>query len=53
MTTDNKRLTIPKPVAKQAGELDDRLHAAKGVRTLLRKVFPDHWTFLLGEIALY
>ncbi len=22
-------------------------------RTLLKKVFPDHWTFLLGEIALY
>jgi len=53
MTTNNERLTIPKPLAKQAGELDDRLHAAKGVRTLLRKVFPDHWTFLLGEIALY
>jgi ubiquinol-cytochrome c reductase cytochrome b subunit len=33
--------------------LDDRLHAARGVRVLLRKVFPDHWTFLLGEIALY
>jgi ubiquinol-cytochrome c reductase cytochrome b subunit len=33
--------------------LDDRFHAAKGVRYLLRKVFPDHWTFLLGEIALY
>jgi ubiquinol-cytochrome c reductase cytochrome b subunit len=33
--------------------LDDRLHVARGVRVLLRKVFPDHWTFLLGEIALY
>ncbi len=33
--------------------LDDRLRAAKGTRTLLKKVFPDHWTFLLGEIALY
>jgi len=33
--------------------LDDRLHAAKSTRTLLKKVFPDHWTFLLGEIALY
>src|ERR1039458_2003304 len=33
--------------------LDDRLHAAKGARTLLKKVFPDHWTFLLGEIVLY
>jgi ubiquinol-cytochrome c reductase cytochrome b subunit len=33
--------------------LDDRFHGAKGFRTLFRKVFPDHWTFLLGEIALY
>jgi len=53
MSDSNERLTIPEPLAKQGAELDDRLHAAKGVRTLLRKVFPDHWTFLLGEIALY
>src|SRR6516165_9930503 len=33
--------------------LDDRLHGARGLRVFLRKVFPDHWTFLLGEIALY
>jgi ubiquinol-cytochrome c reductase cytochrome b subunit len=33
--------------------LDDRFHGAKGFRTLFRKIFPDHWTFLLGEIALY
>jgi ubiquinol-cytochrome c reductase cytochrome b subunit len=32
--------------------LDQRLPAAQG-GTLLRKVFPDHWSFLLGEIALY
>ena len=25
----------------------------KATRTLLKKVFPDHWSFLLGEIALY
>jgi ubiquinol-cytochrome c reductase cytochrome b subunit len=53
MTSTNGRLEIPKPLAKQGGELDDRLHAAKGIRTFMRKVFPDHWTFLLGEIALY
>jgi ubiquinol-cytochrome c reductase cytochrome b subunit len=35
------------------GWLDDRFHAAGTVRALFRKVFPDHWTFLLGEIALY
>jgi ubiquinol-cytochrome c reductase cytochrome b subunit len=33
--------------------LDDRLHGARGLRSLMRKVFPDHWSFLLGEIALY
>src|SRR5271155_3674482 len=33
--------------------LDDRFHGARGVRVLLRKVFPDHWSFLLGEIVLY
>ncbi|HEY5985138.1 MAG TPA: cytochrome b, partial [Streptosporangiaceae bacterium] len=32
---------------------DDRLRGARSTRTLLRKVFPDHWSFLLGEIALY
>src|SRR6201995_1375720 len=53
MTSTKGRLEIPKPLARQAGELDDRFHAAKGVRTFMRKVFPDHWTFLLGEIALY
>jgi quinol---cytochrome-c reductase cytochrome b subunit len=33
--------------------LDDRFHGARGLRTFLRKIFPDHWSFLLGEIALY
>jgi ubiquinol-cytochrome c reductase cytochrome b subunit len=35
------------------GWFDDRLRAAKLNRTWLRKIFPDHWSFLLGEIALY
>jgi ubiquinol-cytochrome c reductase cytochrome b subunit len=33
--------------------LDDRIGVAKLSRPFLRKVFPDHWSFLLGEIALY
>lgn len=33
--------------------VDERLGAAKGVRKALRYVFPDHWSFMLGEIALY
>ena len=32
---------------------DDRLRAAAPLRRFLRKIFPDHWSFLLGEIALY
>src|ERR1044071_257874 len=31
--------------------LDDRYQAATPLRGLLNKVFPDHWSFLLGEIA--
>ena len=34
-------------------ELDDRLGVAKGGRTFMDKIFPDHWSFMLGEIALY
>jgi len=33
--------------------LDDRAGAAPLLRKTLRYVFPDHWSFLLGEIALY
>ncbi len=40
-------------VGKTLGELDDRLGVAKGGRTFMDKIFPDHWSFMLGEIALY
>jgi ubiquinol-cytochrome c reductase cytochrome b subunit len=33
--------------------VDERLGAARGLRWLMDYVFPDHWSFLLGEIALY
>ena len=35
------------------GFLDERLGAAPLVKKTLKYVFPDHWTFMLGEIALY
>ena len=34
-------------------KLDERLGVAPGARKLFRYVFPDHWSFMLGEIALY
>ena len=33
--------------------LDERAGAAPFLRKALRYVFPDHWSFMLGEIALY
>jgi ubiquinol-cytochrome c reductase cytochrome b subunit len=32
---------------------DDRLHVAHFTRSALDKIFPDNWSFMLGEIALY
>ncbi|MDQ3897041.1 MAG: cytochrome bc complex cytochrome b subunit [Actinomycetota bacterium] len=32
---------------------DDRLHIAHFTDSALRKIFPDNWSFMLGEIALY
>ncbi|MEV0995920.1 ubiquinol-cytochrome c reductase cytochrome b subunit [Nonomuraea sp. NPDC050202] len=36
-----------------ARALDDRVGGAGFLKKAMRKIFPDHWTFLLGEIALY
>ncbi len=33
--------------------LDERLGTAKFTRKSLNKIFPDHWSFMLGEIAMY
>ncbi len=33
--------------------IDDRLGSAGFLRRAMNKVFPDHWSFMLGEIALY
>ncbi|MCU1444313.1 MAG: ubiquinol-cytochrome c reductase cytochrome b subunit [Cryobacterium sp.] len=33
--------------------LDERTSISVAVKELGRKIFPDHWSFLLGEVALY
>ncbi|MEU2613744.1 ubiquinol-cytochrome c reductase cytochrome b subunit [Micromonospora sp. NPDC007271] len=40
-------------IDRLARALDDRLRLSPITRRALAKVFPDHWTFMLGEIALY
>ncbi len=42
-----------RPLGGIAGWVDERTGGAKGVSVLMKKVFPDHWSFMLGEIAMY
>src|SRR6185436_9768308 len=36
-----------------ANYIDERTGISGLVRELGRKIFPDHWSFMLGEVALY
>jgi ubiquinol-cytochrome c reductase cytochrome b subunit len=40
-------------VAGALNGVDERYHPAAGMRKQFNKVFPTHWSFMLGEIALY
>ena len=41
------------PAAATADYLDQRTGIGTAVKAFARKIFPDHWSFLLGEIALF
>ena len=55
MTTSTaRRSDEPRtPQGKAAKWFDERLALAGPMRKQLNKVFPDHWSFMMGEIALY
>ena len=40
-------------LAGTANYLDERVGVAGILKEFGRKVFPDHWSFMLGEVALY
>lgn len=42
-----------KGAAATADYLDQRTGIGTAVKNFARKIFPDHWSFLLGEIALF
>lgn len=54
-TSNSSAATPAKP--NRAGAVatwaDERLGLAGAMKKNLRKVFPDHWSFMLGEIALW
>ncbi|BEP15387.1 ubiquinol-cytochrome c reductase cytochrome b subunit [Acidothermaceae bacterium B102] len=54
-TYTKKAKANPAAEAGKAGYafVDDRLATSSFVKKSLNKVFPDHWSFMLGEIALY
>ena len=45
--------TKDRVVGNVANYVDERTGAAKWLKKNLTKVFPDHWSFMLGEVALY
>ncbi|MFI5593888.1 cytochrome bc complex cytochrome b subunit [Amycolatopsis sp. NPDC051758] len=54
LTTPTKGASaVERHLGEAADNADQRYHAAKGLRHQMNKVFPTHWSFLLGEIALY
>ncbi|QGK69414.1 cytochrome b [Allosaccharopolyspora coralli] len=54
ITTPTKsESALQQRVASAADDADQRYQMATGLRRQLNKVFPTHWSFLLGEIALY
>ncbi|HVV20952.1 MAG TPA: cytochrome bc complex cytochrome b subunit [Pseudonocardiaceae bacterium] len=44
---------VLRALSKAANDVDERYRPARGLRAQLNKVFPTHWSFLFGEIALY
>ncbi len=55
-STNGNRPATPDQPSKLAGLgtwADDRLAIGALAKKNLRKVFPDHWSFMLGEIALW
>ncbi|WP_433681957.1 cytochrome bc1 complex cytochrome b subunit [Nocardia sp. CA-119907] len=46
-------IDVGRMASEQANAFDERYRAAAFVKRSINKVFPTHWSFLLGEIALY
>ncbi len=53
MSSTKESAGLTARMGEAADELDQRFHLAPAVRRQINKVFPTHWSFMLGEIALY
>jgi ubiquinol-cytochrome c reductase cytochrome b subunit len=54
-TTADRRAAEKRSEAEKAGLdfVDDRLGSSSFVQSAMDKIFPDHWSFMVGEIAMY
>ena len=52
-TTDTTKGQPQGFAANAANYLDERTKLGGGVKFIGRKIFPDHWSFMLGEVALW
>jgi ubiquinol-cytochrome c reductase cytochrome b subunit len=53
-TTDRPAAKRPaSPLGRAADWADERYTGSRFLRSTLNKVFPDNWSFMMGEIALY
>ena len=43
----------PKVLSGTGNAIDERFGLARFSNKAIKKAFPDHWSFLLGEIAMY
>src|SRR5437879_10310029 len=50
---EREMTTPPKAVDGAFGYADERFASSGFLQSKMKKVFPDHWSFMLGEIALY
>ncbi len=59
MSTSTSTTVTPTPsrgsrfTGAAANYIDERTSISGAVKELGRKIFPDHWSFMLGEVALY
>jgi ubiquinol-cytochrome c reductase cytochrome b subunit len=53
LKTESKPREFGRYTAVASNYLDERTSISVVVKEFGRKVFPDHWSFMLGEVALY
>jgi ubiquinol-cytochrome c reductase cytochrome b subunit len=56
VSTTEERMQLRKRAEIQSrllNEVDDRMGSSNFLRSAMDKIFPDHWSFMVGEIAMY